>query len=199
MTFKGLWSGQTGYLLDDAVFHDGSAWMAKRGNTNVIPVEGDDWTMLAQKGDPGVQGIQGNQGPQGIQGPQGMPGVKGDTGATGPQGPQGPIGTTGAQGDRGMTFKGLWSGQTGYLLDDAVFYDGSAWMAKRGNTNVIPVEGDDWTMLAQKGDPGLQGPAGEPGTTDASGLTSGTLSDARLSTNVALLTRSQSFMGSKHL
>ena len=51
-------------------------------------------------------------------------------------------------------------------------------------------------MLAQKGDPGVQGPAGEPGTTDASGLTSGTLSDARLSTNVALLTRSQSFMGS---
>ena len=36
-------------------------------------------------------------------------------------------------------------------------YQGSSWRAKRANTNVTPVEGDDWTIVAQKGDDGPGG------------------------------------------
>ena len=98
MSFKGGWSGLTSYAVDDAVLYGGSAWLARRGNTNVSPVEGEDWTMLVSKGDQGATGLAGPQGPTG---PVGAKGDKGDTGATGPQGPVGAPGAQGATGPQG--------------------------------------------------------------------------------------------------
>lgn len=44
---KGLWDSETLYhTLDIVRSSDGAAWMAKRNNTNVDPVEGDDWMLL---------------------------------------------------------------------------------------------------------------------------------------------------------
>src|SRR5207249_11992222 len=97
-------------------------------------------------------------------------------GATGSQGPQGPTGTTGLAGpagQKGLNWHGAWNNASNYLADDAVFFNGSAWTAKRSNTNVSPVEGADWTTLAQQGatgPAGAQGQAGPQGATGATGV-----------------------------
>jgi hypothetical protein len=90
LKWRGAWSALTAYGIDDAVTHNGSAWMAKLASTGSTPVEGgENWDLLAMKGDTGATG------PQGLQGPQGL------TGATGPTGPQGPAGSPGAAGPVG--------------------------------------------------------------------------------------------------
>jgi hypothetical protein len=121
------------------------------------------------KGDTGATGAVGPQGPQGLKGdtgatgatgPQGPKGDTGATGAVGPQGPQGtpgtqgPIGPPGPQGLKGLNWQGAWDVTVNYVIDDAVSYDGSSWRAKRANNNVPPLEGDDWTIIAKKGDAG---------------------------------------------
>src|SRR2546430_14149439 len=87
-------------------------------------------------------------------------------GSAGPQGPQGDIGSQGPQGPqgaKGLTWKAAWNAVGNYVADDAVSYNGSAWLAKRANGNVTPLEGNDWTLLAQKGDTGATGPQGAQG------------------------------------
>lgn len=107
LTFRGAWVSSVAYGTDDAVQHLGASWVAKRPSANVSPVEGVDWSLLAQKGDvgaPGATGSVGPQGPQGVQGPVGPVGPQGptgQTGATGPQGPQGAPGAVGATGPAG--------------------------------------------------------------------------------------------------
>src|SRR2546430_16434276 len=66
--------------------------------------------------------LQGSAGPQGPQG---------DTGSQGPQGPQGA---------KALIWKAAWNAVDNYVADDAVSYNGSAWLAKRANSNVTPVE-----------------------------------------------------------
>jgi hypothetical protein len=119
-----------------------------------------------EKGDKGDKGDTGPGGPAGPAGPPGPTGPQGTAGPTGPQGLQGPVGPTGAtgptgpagpQGPKGLNWKGVWNAATQYVTDDAVSHNGSSWRAVRNNTNVIPVEGADWTIIAQKGDTGPQG------------------------------------------
>ena len=126
-------------------------------------------------GPQGAQGLQGPQGAAGPAGPTGSQGQPGPIGATGPQGPQGPTGTAGPagpSGPKGLNWLGAWNNASNYGADDAVFFNGSAWTAKRANTNVSPVEGADWTTLAQQGESGptgAQGPAGPQGPVGAIG------------------------------
>src|SRR5256885_2212174 len=98
LNWLGAWNNASNYLADDAVFFNGSAWTAKRANTNVSPVEGADRSTLAQQGATGPTGAQGLAGPQGTPGATGSPGP---IGSLGPHGPQGPIGLTGPQGPEG--------------------------------------------------------------------------------------------------
>lgn len=84
-------------------------------------------------------------------GPAGPQGPVGPEGPAGPQGPEGPVGP------KGLNWKGPWVATTNYVEDDAVSSNGSSWRAVRTNTNVLPVEGADWTLIAKKGDTGPQG------------------------------------------
>src|SRR5882762_9394950 len=130
---------------------------------------------LTPAGPEGPQGPAGPRGPQGPAGPQGFTGAtgsqgligpigpQGPQGATGPQGPQGPTGATGPAGQKGLNWLGAWNNASNYLADDAVFFNGSAWTAKRSNTNVSPVEAADWTTLAQQGATGSTGAQGLAG------------------------------------
>jgi hypothetical protein len=59
------------------VSYNGSSWRAVQANLNMIPVEGVNWTLLAQVGASGSTGSIGATGPAG---------VTGATGATGPLG-----------------------------------------------------------------------------------------------------------------
>jgi hypothetical protein len=60
-------------------------------------------------------------------------------------------------GPRGMTWRGTWSGATTYHEDDAVFYNGAAFIALASNTNVTPVAGATWGQLVSRGATGLTG------------------------------------------
>ena len=199
-TFIGDGSGLTNLPIDAGPV--GPA--GPMGDTGPQGVQGP----VGMTGPQGPIGLTGPQGPQGVQGLVGPKGDKGDVGATGPQGvtgpagPQGPQGVQGPQGARGLTFLGSWSSTTSYVLDDAVSHNGSAWLAKRASLNIAPIEGDDWTLLAMKGDAGATGPQGvtgpagpqgpqgpqgvqgPAGPTNADEITSGTLPDARLSSNI---------------
>jgi hypothetical protein len=112
---------------------------------------------LTPAGPPGAMGPTGPIGPQGLTGPTGAQGPAGPTGTTGATGPTGP------QGPRGLTWRGVWHSASNYLADDAVQSNGSAWLARRANANVAPVEGADWNLLAQKGDTGATGATGSQG------------------------------------
>jgi hypothetical protein len=170
LNWKGLWSASTGYMTDNAVSYNGSSWIAKQANTNVAPVEGATWTLVAQKGDTGPQGLQGIQGIQGQQGPVGNTGSQGPQGNQGLQGVQGIQGVQGVQGLKGLNWKGTWSNDDNYAVDDAVSYNGSSWIAKQANLNITPVEGVSWTLVAQKGDTGAIGVQGQQGPQGTQGI-----------------------------
>ena len=117
LSWRGLWEPTARYVADNAVSYGGSSWIAKQPNTGSVPVEGADWTLVAQKGDTGTQGTtgppgtpgpegpigpMGPEGPQGVAGPAGPEGAQGLPGIAGPEGPQGPIGPTGPEGPQGV-------------------------------------------------------------------------------------------------
>lgn len=56
-----------------------------------------------------------------------------------------------------LTIRGVWSPTVEYEKLDLVNYLGSSYIAKRDNIGVTPVEGDDWSLSAEKGGKGDQG------------------------------------------
>jgi type VI secretion system Hcp family effector len=107
LSWRGAWGAGVQYSVDEAVSHEGSAWMAKQASVNVTPAEGDVWSLLASRGLQGVDGLQGPVGPVGPQGavgpagpigPAGPQGAVGSAGPAGPPGPQGPPGPGGSAG-----------------------------------------------------------------------------------------------------
>ena len=95
-------------------------------------------------------------------GPQGPAGADGASGAVGPAGPQGPQGLRGAQGDpgpagptgsRGLNWKGAWNASNNYAKDDAVYHNGSSYVAliAIGTSGAVPGVSPNWDIVAQKG------------------------------------------------
>jgi Collagen triple helix repeat (20 copies) len=140
---------------------------------------GDSQNLVLQFAIP--QGLPGTNGADGAQGPQGVAGINGTNGLNGINGTNGLNGADGAQGlpgVPGLVWRSAWDGTTAYNPNDAVAYNGSAFVALLANTNVPPGDGTNWTLLASKGD---TGPAGTPPvgtiTNNQSGVTlSGTFS-----------------------
>jgi alpha-tubulin suppressor-like RCC1 family protein len=98
-TWRGVYSSATSYEPLDAVYFQGSTYVNElpcQGTAPVADQSSTYWSLVAQRGSPGVAG-PGGTGPAG---PQGLPGA---TGATGAQGLQGLTGATGAQGLPGAT------------------------------------------------------------------------------------------------
>jgi hypothetical protein len=67
-----------------------------------------------------------------------------------------PAGTNGTNGLNGLpgppiTFRGPWSSTTSYATGDGVQYGGSSFSALISNTNVTPIAGGTWALLAQSG------------------------------------------------
>lgn len=80
-------------------------------------------------------------------------------------------------GPRGLTWRDVWDNATAYVKDDAVSYNGASYIALTANTNVTPVAGATWGLLATRGATGLTGvnPRG-----NYSGATAYAVSDAVL-------------------
>jgi hypothetical protein len=61
---------------------------------------------------------------------------------------------TGSEGPAGaaLTPRGAWNSGTAYAVRDMVTYLQESWVALRANTGVTPVAGDDWMLVAAKGE-----------------------------------------------
>jgi hypothetical protein len=212
MTFRGAWSNETAYAINDVVTTNGSSWIALTATNGVDPTTdgGTNWVLVAAAGATGAtgpagsNGVDGATGPQGLigltgpTGPTGANGVDGTTGATGAQGSTGltgpagatgttgaagaqgstgltgsagPTGTTGAAGAQGstgltgsagptgatgavgMTFRGAWSNETAYAINDVVTTNGSSWIALTATNGVDPTtdDGTHWMAVAAAG------------------------------------------------
>lgn len=91
-------------------------------------------------------------------------------------------GATGPTGARGATYRGVYSGATAYVPDDIVTDSGSSWINLSASTGVAPptlptTSNAKWSLVAAKGDQGIQGPAGPAGVVTTvvagAGLTGG--------------------------
>jgi hypothetical protein len=68
---------------------------------------------------------------------------------------------TGLTGNTGITWLGDWNSGTTYAIGDAVYYDGSAYYSILAGTNQVPsLTPSYWSIIAQKGSAGAQGPTG---------------------------------------
>ena len=144
MQFQGVYDSTQNYALHDAVTYGGGTWISLQdGNHGTAPGSAPAWWQ--QIAAPGLQGATGPQGPTG------------NTGPAGPTGPQGPAGQTGPQGQP-VHFLGTWSAIASYVTGDAVFYNGSAYIAMGAISGNAPGVSPLWALLAQQGDAGAAGP-----------------------------------------
>ena len=86
ITFVGNYTTGVIYNIGQAVFYNGSSYIALLQNQNILPTNTTYWNLIASQGQQGIQGTAGTNGTNGSNGGQGP---KGDQG---PQGPQGPAG-----------------------------------------------------------------------------------------------------------
>jgi hypothetical protein len=104
-----------------------------------------------------------------IQGPTGPTGVTGDTGPTGPI---------------GINWQGSWDENINYVVNDAVFYEGSSWFAL-ADPDIGSVPSDTspyWDALAVQGSHGPTGATGPAGELPTLNATSPILYDVETST-----------------
>jgi hypothetical protein len=81
-------------------------------------------------------------------------------------------GIKGADGD--ITWQGEWSSATTYTQNEAVQYNGSAYVALQGNSNLIPSSNaSSWSVMTSKGDAGATGATGSAGTVTVGTTTTG--------------------------
>ena len=81
-------------------------------------------------------------------------------------------GIKGADGD--ITWQGEWSSATTYTQNEAVQYNGSAYVALQGNSNLIPSSNaSSWSVMTSKGDAGPAGATGSAGTVTVGTTTTG--------------------------
>lgn len=175
MTYRGTWSSSYGYIANDAVFYNGSSYIAQAANRNSNPASDiasgiGNWALLAQ------QGTAGAAGPSTVS----IGSVtSGSAAAVSNSGTANaavlnftlPKGDTGAQGPQGLTWRGTWNGTAQYSPTDAVVQNGSSYFALVASTNVSPVDdmaahGGSWALLASQGadgSPGVAGPVGVSG------------------------------------
>lgn len=180
------WLGTDGSGAGGAPNH-GVALVARDGANLKINSKENPQTSHEPRLNIFLSGTGGEQGPPGPAGPAGLQGLTGATGDPGPQGPAGPQGLQGAegnvgpQGPRGLNWRGAWDAATNYVTDDAVSHAGSSWRAALANINVAPLEGADWTIVAQKGDDTSSGTV-----TEVSGSSPITVTSPTTTPNISL-------------
>lgn len=141
LNWQGAWDSGTAYVIDDAVTHQGTSYVATAGSTNQAPPNASYWDVLAVKGDTGDTGPQGDTGATGPQGEQGIQGIQGETGPQGPQGETGPQGLPG----EGLVPSGAWDVGTTYNTGDAVSHVGASYASLvDGNVGIEPGVTSGW-------------------------------------------------------
>ena len=91
-------------------------------------------------------------------------------------------GIKGADGD--ITWHGEWSSSTTYTQNQAVQYNGSAYVCLQGNSNLIPPDNTSaWSVMVLKGDVGPAGAVGSAGTITIGTVTTGSAGGSATVTN----------------
>ncbi|HET7902417.1 MAG TPA: hypothetical protein VFL59_14640 [Candidatus Nanopelagicales bacterium] len=203
--FVNSYDDQQVYRVGDVVSVDGSSYVSLVGlNLGHDPAtdDGQDWALLAARGQRGGQGIQGEEGEQGDTGATGAAGADGEAGpagadgatgadgangmdgADGAQGPQGLPGAQGVKGDTGagFLFRADWMLEGTYAVGDVVALDGSSYLSLvDDNTGHDPASDSvRWGVLAARGtqgDPGATGATGAAGPAGPAGETGATGTD----------------------
>lgn len=105
-------------------------------------------------------------------GPEGPPGLAGEgTVVAGPPGPPGENGTSGEDG-LSIVWRGEWTETTEYSLNDAVSYEGGAYIALGPSLNANPaVSAAEWDTMVLQGEAGEAGEKGESGGGGSVGTT----------------------------
>ena len=197
INWLGVWDSGTTYEINDAVSYQGSSYICLVQHSNQVPPNPTYWGVLAEVGDTGATGLTGDTGlgitwlgdwdsgdPYVVNDAVVLDGTsyiciqdhtnqqppnvaywnilaqKGGTGATG---------NTGATGARGLTWRNAWNSITAYAVDDAVQYNGSAYICLQAHTNQFPTNPTYWSLLASKGDTGTTGDTGLTGAAGADG------------------------------
>lgn len=75
----------------------------------------------------------------------------------------------GSTGGTGVNWRGTWNASTAYLLEDAVAYQGSSYIATADTTGSVPPNAP-WAVMAAAGATGPPGPQGETGVTGPQGV-----------------------------
>ena len=167
INWRGAWVSTATYNIHDAVFYNGSTYIAQNNpSTGIEPDTGGApyWGQVA---------LQGAQGPQGIQGTAGATGPQGPAGDTGPTGPQGDSGTaatisvgTVTTGDAGTSASVTNAGTSSAAILDFTIPQGAQGpqgpTGPQGDTGATGPQGDT-------GATGPQGPAGDTGPQGAAG------------------------------
>jgi hypothetical protein len=98
-----------------------------------------------------------------------------------------------------LRWRGSWSALASYLTNDAVLYNGSAYLAKVASHAVVPTNAVSWALMASKGAtgaqgaPGPQGGKGDTGATGPQGATGPSPALALVSGNQQLTTTASSW------
>lgn len=180
LSWRGAYNSSTNYALADGVSFNGSAYISiVAGNQGQTPDQSPlVWQLFASAGTAGAGGATGTPGatgpagPQGLAGPVGPAGAPGTAGPAGAQGVAGPTGAPGVNGLPGITYRGTYSAATTYIVNDAVTFAGSSYIAlASSNTGNTPASSPAfWALLAQQGAAGATGPAGVNGANGAAGV-----------------------------
>jgi uncharacterized protein (TIGR02145 family) len=160
-------------LLTHNVADVASKWLSGTGSPSASTGKDGDYYLNSSNGEVSVKsggtwsvvtnvvGPAGTAGPKGDKGDQGTPGVNGTDGAQGPKGDPGVNGTNGSQGVAGadgksIVWRGVWSVDSSYSSNDAVSYSGSSYIAIKVSANKVPADSVAyWSLMANKGDPGV--------------------------------------------
>lgn len=165
LTWRGTWSGVTGYLVDDIAFYNGATYICIQAHTNQTPVVGGNayWSDFAKQGAKGAlwRGAWSGATAYVVDDLVSLNGSAyicklGHTNQTPPNGTYWDlVASKGDQGVRGMTWRGAWSSVTAYVTDDAVYYLGRAFIALQSSTNQTPpssaTSNSYWSLVADDG------------------------------------------------
>ena len=172
MAWKGAYSAGVQYAKDDVVGYGGASWIALADCMNVTPTEGATWGAVAEKGSTGdaapnvkIQfSADGSTWSDSYTAGDVYVHFSNDNGATWGSAVR-ILGEKGDTGAPGTDWKGAWSAETTYVLNDGVSHGGRSFVALAGNTNSEPPAAGNatWQLVADKGAAGVDGTDGADG------------------------------------
>jgi hypothetical protein len=179
------------------IYYGGSNYIKVNGDGNSVSspdLDQSEWIIYTSKGtdgSSGTSGLDGSSGTSGLDGSSGTSGYSGTSGSsgssgssgtsgtsglTGVQGPQGPQGDIGPVGVSGLIWRGAWSNNSLYNMNDAVGYASASWwcVATVSSTASVITPNLDtthihWALLTSQGAQGPQGPQGVIGPQGSQG------------------------------